>query len=240
MPLTERQAKTLIYAAVALVWVAVMVAVLTMCSGSDDAESQPATVAVSDSVVVAAISHNSRLYTAEAEMKKTITYSSKNSIGITVGGITKSIHLPLGNTTASIPVTVKYKAYIDLDKITERNIHIINDSTIHITLPDPVIVETAATIDYDNYELKQQLFGAGITDQQMRHIILDAKQKAWLEMDDGQQRAIVETAKVSATDLLLPQLKSLGFTAILIDYRKGFSPSLFRQREAPLSPPKGG
>ena len=67
-----------------------------------------------DSTIRAVINRHSRLYTAEAKSRKTITYTSDNTFKVKIAGIEKDIKLPLGRTEATIPVIVTYKAYIDL------------------------------------------------------------------------------------------------------------------------------
>lgn len=214
---------------VGLAIIAMTVLTMKACSGSGgkgswslfaSAEDEKAR---RDSAVVEAIQQHSRLYTAETTSHKTITYTSQNKFKLKLLGVEKDINLPLTKTEAVIPVNVKYKAYIDLDKVTARDFSIKNDTAIYITLPDPVIEETAVSIDHENEKLKKQWLGKGLTYEQYQKLVRQAKEEAWNELSEEEQYDIIETAKVSATDLIIPQLRTLGFTSININYRKEFT-----------------
>ncbi|NPD81719.1 DUF4230 domain-containing protein [Prevotella sp. PINT] len=184
-----------------------------------------------EEAVIETVRRHSRLYTAEAQSKKTMTYTSQNKLSLKALGIDKSIDLPLGKTEAKIPVTVTYKAYIDLGRVDSRNVRT-DGKTIRIILPDPIIVETACTVDHENESQEKQLLGKGLTYEQYQEMVRQAKESAWTELPDSAQQAVIETAKVSATDLLIPQLRALGFTKIEIAYREDFSlRQLVRRKE---------
>lgn len=175
-----------------------------------------------NSTIRAVINRHSRLYTAEAKSRKTITYTSDNTFKVKIASIEKNIKLPLGRTEATIPVIVTYKAYIDLQRVTAADFHVSGDTTIVITLPDPVIVETAVAINHDQEKMKKQWLAKSLTYEQYQSLVRKAKDEAWEELSIDDQTNIIETAKVSATDILLPQLRQLGFKNIRIDYREDF------------------
>jgi hypothetical protein len=176
-----------------------------------------------DSTIIHGIRQHSKLYTAEATAKKTVTYTSNNKLSFKFAGFEKDINLPLGKTKVTIPVSVTYKAYIDLERVTMHNIDIIDKKNIAIILPDPVLVETAVNIDHSNEKMDKEIFGKKLTHEKYRELVRDAKKQAWDELPEEDQRAIIERAKLSATELLIPQLKALGFENIVIDYSKNFS-----------------
>ena len=91
------------------------------CSNGDHAEKAQAET-VTPETVVEAVRQHSRLYTAEATSRKTMTYTSQNKLSLRALGIDKTLDLPLGKTEARIPVTVTYKAYIDLGRVDGRNV----------------------------------------------------------------------------------------------------------------------
>lgn len=194
----------------------------------EEAEVIANTEAQCDSAVVNAIRVHSTLYTAEAKSSKTMTYTSNNKLSFKFMGIEKDMNLPFSKTEATIPVTVTYKAAIDLQSVTMDNIQILQypspntdqPSTIIITLPDPVLMETAVQVDHENEKMKKELLGKGLTYEQYQAMLRQAKQEAWEELSEDDIHAIIETAKVSATDILLPQLRQLGFTDIQIDFRQ--------------------
>ena len=176
-----------------------------------------------DSTVMHLIQQHSRLYTAEVTSRKTITYTSHNQLKFKLAGIEKAINLPLGKTEAVIPVAVTYKAFIDMDRIQKRDIRMVGDTAIYITLPDPVIEETAVSIDHEHEQMKKQWLAKGLSYDEYQQLVRQAKNEAWDELSEDDQHAIVETAKVSATELIIPQMQQLGFTHIEVDYRKDFT-----------------
>lgn len=185
------------------------------------------TEAQCDSAVINAVRLHSTLYTAEAQSSKTMNYSEKNKVKLKILGIEKDMDVPFSKTEATIPVTVTYKAGIDLSGVTkEDNIFISQypqDGTggaIVITLPDPVLVQTAIQVDHENEKMKKELLAKGLTYEQYQTLIRQAKQEAWDDLSADDIRAIVETAKVSATEILLPQLRQLGYESIEIDFRQ--------------------
>ena len=192
-------------------------------TSSADGIADTQVMAGPDGTIVSAIRQHSRIYTAEATSHKTMTYTSNNKLSFNIGGVEKGINLPFGKTEATIPVSVTYKAYIDLDRVTDKNIDIVNDTTLIVTLPDPVILQTALAIDHDKEQMTKEIFGKALTAEQYKQLVRQAKESAWNELDDNDQRAIVETAKVSASDILLPQLRALGFRKIIIDYRQDYT-----------------
>ena len=115
-----------------------------------------------------------------------------------------------------------YKAYIDLQRVTASDFQVSGDTAIAITLPDPVIVETAVAIDHDKEKMKKQWLAKSLTYEQYQSLVRKAKDEAWEELSIDDQTNIIETAKVSATDILIPQLRQLGFRNIRIDYREDF------------------
>ena len=233
--------KTFITTVITLTTIAIVVMTMKMCSGSGNDSSVKKEKgwnimsifgndeAERDSAILNAIHQHSRLYTAETTSTKTIKYTSHNQFKVKIAGIEKSVNLPLGKTEAEIPVSVKYKAYIDLEKIGKRDIRIEGDTAIFITLPDPVIEETAVSIDHDREKMEKQWFGKALTYEQYQELVRQAKEQAWDELSEGDQHAITQTAKISATELIMPQLRSLGFKHITIDYRKEFK--IFRTKD---------
>ena len=217
-------------ACVGLLVVAVVLLV-GRCSGHE--EITPEAPQQNDTAtIVTLVQQHSRLYSAEMSTHKTVRYTSQSKIGVTIAGTKHSFQLPLGKTEATIPVTVKYKAYIDLDRVTADNVSISADSTVRIVLPDPVIEQTSVSVDHDNETLHRQLLAAGLTDEQYQQLVTKAKDDAWNELSEQKQQEIIDVAKVSATDILIPQLHQLGFRRVEVSYRKDFSlKQLVRRRD---------
>lgn len=211
------------------VWGALIIVLLTTCgillltwcgNGSLSEEEKKQR----ESAIVATIQHHSRLFTAETTSRKTITYTSENKLTISLLGKDRVMKIPFGKTTATIPVNVTYKAYIDLGKVTRDDI-IIDEKNkmIHITLPDPVVVETAVRVDHDKEKMDKEWFGKKLTYEEYRKLVRDAKEQAWEELTEEEMRVITETAKVTAGEMVTPFLHSLGFKNIMIEYRPTFT-----------------
>lgn len=190
------------------------------------AEELAQTEARLDSAIVNAVRVHSMLYTAEAKSQKTMTYSSSNKVSFKFLGIDKDMDLPFSKTEATIPVSVTYKAGINLLAFGSDNISIAQrpkdgrGGIVTITLPDPVIVQTAVQVDHENEKMKKEFLGKGLTYEQYQNLIRQAKDEAWQDLSEDDLRAITETAKVSASELIIPQLKLLGFTDITVTYRQ--------------------
>lgn len=217
--------RNIIYGVAALILLTIGIVSVRHCSSKPQEVEEE--VLPADSVVKL-IKIHSRLYTAEAVSHKTITYNSNNKMTVKMGPAEKQFNLPLGRLEAKIPVSVTYKAYVDMEKMSVGGVNIKNDSTIHITLPDPVITETAVAVDHEREVIHRQWFAKRLTDAQYQELITQAKQEAWNELSEKEQQDIIETAKISATDILLPQLRALGFTKVTIDYRKDFT--IFKEK----------
>ena len=71
-------------------------------------------------------------------------------------------------------------------------------------------------------KMKKQWLAKSLTYEQYQSLVRKAKDEAWEELSIDDQTNIIETAKVSATDILIPQLRQLGFRNIRIDYREDF------------------
>ena len=93
----------------------------------------------------------------------------------------------------------------------------------HITLPDPVITETAVSIDHDNARYKRQMLGRRLTQQEYNNMVAKAKDDAWRDLSKEDRDAMVHTAKISATETLVPMMRKLGFRHITVDYRNDYT-----------------
>lgn len=223
------------YTLLALYVVALFVAFFTLYTREDrremEAERVAYTEAQCDSAVVTSVRMHSMLYTAEAKSQKTMKYSSKNKMSFSFMGVSKDVNIPFSKTEATIPVTMAYKVGINLEKVEKGNINIMRypengkGGAISIVLPDPVIVPTSVVVDHDSEKMEKQFLSKGLTYDQYQKLLHQAKEEAWNELTPEELRSLTETAKVSATDILLPQLRALGFDTVEISYRQGMDAS---------------
>lgn len=176
-----------------------------------------------DSTLVAHIQQCSRLFTAEAVSRKTVEYESGRSLDVTLGGTKHTLSLPFSTTTATIPVSVKYKAYIDLSHLRRSDIRAEGDTAVTIILPDPVIMQTAVSVDHAAERHHEQWFAKGLTAAEYRALVTRAKDEAWRDLPDSAQRAVCETARVSAAELLLPLTRAAGFRSATVTFRPDYT-----------------
>lgn len=214
----RRRSIAVLFTLVAVVVAAVFLTLKWCGGGMDDEERH-----LRDSTLVSRIQTHSRLFTAEVTARKTVTYTTENKLTVSLLGRERTMRIPFGKTTATIPVNVTYKAYIDLEKVTRDNI-IIDDrnSMIHITLPDPVLVETAVGVDHENEKMDKEWFGKKLTYEEYRQLLRDAKEQAWRDITEEELREISEMAKVTVGEMVIPHLHTLGFENIIIEYRPSF------------------
>lgn len=176
-----------------------------------------------DSAAVAIIRGTSRLFTAEATAHKTVTYKSGRSYTVTIAGREHKFDIPLSTTEATIPVSVTYKACIDLSRVTLQDISVRGDTAITVTLPDPVIMETAVAVDHAHERQSRQWLARGLSYDDYQALVRRAKDEAWATLPEKEQQDIVEVARVTASDLLVPQLRALGFASVTLDFRPDFT-----------------
>lgn len=220
---TKPRHKSISIMTLVVILLAALTMTLTRTCREGGAEETDRPRPVSDSTIIMAIQSHSRLYTAETTCLKTIRYSADNAVRIDVAGIKKDIGLPMSRTEYEIPVRVTYKAFIDLEKIRRGDIVTKGDTAIHITLPDPVITETAVSIDHDNARYKRQMLGRRLTQQEYNNMVAKAKDDAWRDLSKEDRDAMVHTAKISATETLVPMMRKLGFRHITVDYRNDYT-----------------
>lgn len=213
---------------------ALVVALSVRCAHSSRASSTEdvadTVVVIDTAAVITAINTMSKLYTAEVTANKTMHYESENNIEFTLFGNTKKVKMPLGRTTADIPVSITYKAAIDLSKIKFSDVTIIGDSIIRISLPDPIIEETAVSVDHAKEKINSQMLAKNLDDATYQKLVKQAERDAWNELKKSDQQAVVETAKISASEILTPMLHDLGFRKVVVDYHPEYHIILLEKR----------
>lgn len=223
-------------------WVCMFVLIMFITSSQnkaaeDEKVAQEEVKKITAADVAMKVSTTSKLYTAEVDAHKTMHYDANNCLEIKAFGRSGSIRMPFSHLEAYVPVTARYKAMIDLSKVDSTRISIPNDSTIRLILPDPVIEQTAVSVDHDGESVKRQAFAGRLDDAAYKRVLDRAKSEIWADISNEQYADIIETAKVSATELLVPMLRDLGFKNIQIGYRndidlKHASKYLERKRES--------
>ena len=205
----------------------VIVCVLQLSSRCGKSAGDEASQPIDTARIVATLRLQSKLYTAETTAHKTMKYSSDRKLGVRLLGKDRDISLPLTHSEASIPVSVTYKAGIDMTQLADDDILISQKDSagtvrraIAVRLPLPEIELTAVSIDHKSEHHDRQMFGKDMDDATYQRLVDTAKKNIWNEMTPQDIADINETARVSASDILIPVLRDLGFTDIFITYKE--------------------
>lgn len=196
-------------------------------TSSQDAEEQPI-----DTIPVLAtrVASCSRLYTSEYQLRKILIYDDPAAVSGKIFNQNFHVNLPLGKRRIAIPVTATAKAYIDLSKIKENDIHR-NGDKLEIILPDPEVTLTSTQIDHKGVKQKVALLRKNFTDEEITHIQQQGRKDIIQSLSNTK---IIEDARESAANQLIPIAVQLGFKEenVTITFRKDLTakdiPSLIR------------
>lgn len=205
----------ILLAAVLAVVVAIASIALT-CGGSADDATATKTNERKD--VLMSIQQESKLYSAEVNVRKEVSFSSKDIV--TVFG--REFHVPLSATIVRMPLNLTYKACVDMSAINSNCITFGDDSTVTVVLPDPVIELTSCEIDHDNEVYKQQLFAKTKSQDFINSKIADAAETASKQLSAEKKRELTQSAKASASEAIAGILLSAGYKKVNVTYRPDF------------------
>lgn len=166
----------------------------------------------------------SKLYTTEYRIHKIVLVEAEKKIESNFLGM--GINVPLGERKLIIPMEATLKGYIDFSDFKEDDITI-DGNQVFVTLPDPEVELTSTRIDHDgtkqyvswylsNFNTAEQTIHAA---KGRRDIINKLKN------DKKQKQRIVESARESAANLLIPLISQMGFEEenITIKFQREFS-----------------
>ncbi len=169
-------------------------------------------------MLVSQLRQQSRLYTAEVQMHKVVSYADEKTVKLP---FVDKINVPFTQRKGAIPISATVKAYVDLSEIGEDNVRRSGDG-IEVVLPDPVIVMTATAIDHKQIKKEEGWLADNFDDAKMAQI----QQQGRKEMvKDLARLDITEQARVNAAHQLTPLIARLGFAEdqITITFRKRFT-----------------
>lgn len=180
--------------------------------------------------VVLEVSRSARLYTSEFIIHKIVTHSDNPIIEGDVLGVPVKMKAAIGNRKMAIPIDVTLKAYIDFADFGEKNVTR-TDSTITVTLPDPVIMASASKVDHK--AMRQYVDGmrSRYSDAEIAEY---ARQGADSVISHADKFGIVAQAERSAAATLIPMLQRMGYKEhqISVRFRKKFTENeLFRMTQ---------
>lgn len=186
--------------------------------GKTDKESKVAVDTIP--MLVIQIQKCSRLYTAEYDIHKIITFSDEKRLKGKLFDHDFDIALPLGDRRIAIPLDAKLKAYIDFSQFSANNISH-NGKKITVTLPDPRVVMTSSKVDQKGIKEFVDFTRTDFSDAEMTDLERQGRDAIVASIP---QLGIIETAQENAARVLIPMIELMGFNEsdITICYRHDF------------------
>lgn len=172
-------------------------------------------------MMVMQIQKCSRLYTAEAHVHKIVTHDDNIKLKGSFLKKTFDINVPGSNRKVAIPMNATIKAYIDFNGFSSKNISRQGDK-IEIILPDPKVMLTSSKIDHEGVKQYVAFTRSNFSDAELAQYEQQGRDAI---IKDIPQMDILETARQSAANILIPMLMDAGFQEgnIKISFRKKFT-----------------
>lgn len=194
------------------------------CGGEGTGDSASSAPPIDTLQVLAQhVEHVARLYTTEYRIHKIVTQSDEPRLQGSIFGQSVDWKLPASERRIAVPIDVMVKAYIDFAGFSAQQVRREGEGLV-LTLPDPVIVVTAAKID--NAELRQyaDLFGSRYTDAEMLALARQGEDSVRAHIDRAD---ILRTARQSGAQTLLPLLRRMGFEEdkVSVEFRSDLRPA---------------
>ena len=171
-------------------------------------------------VMVMQIQKCNRLYTAEVHVHKIVTHDDQLKLK---GSFLKkdfNINVPGSNRKVAIPMDATLKAYIDFQDFSNKNVNRKGEK-IEILLPDPKVMLTSSKIDHEGVKQYVSLTRSNFNDAELAQFEQQGRVGI---IKDIPNMDIIETARQSAANTLIPMLMDMGFKEenIKITFRKKF------------------
>lgn len=172
-------------------------------------------------VMVMQIQKCSRLYTAEVHVHKIVTHDDQIKLKGSFLKKTFNIEVPGSNRKVAIPMDATLKAYIDFKDFSAKNVNRKGEK-IEIVLPDPKVMLTSSKIDHDGIKQFVSFTRSNFNDAELTQYEQQGREGI---IRDIPSMDIIETARQSAANTLIPMLIDMGFkeSNIKITFRKKFT-----------------
>ena len=177
-------------------------------------------------MMVMQIQKCSRLYSAEYQLHKIITYHDSRKLKGSILSQDFRFDLPLGKRKIAIPIEATVKAYIDFSDFSEKNVSRHGDK-IEIILPDPKVVLTSTRINHDEVKQYVAFLRRNFSDEELTSYEHEGREAIIQELP---QLGIIEMARQSAASTLIPMIEQMGFSEgdVKITFRKNYSVNDFK------------
>ena len=176
---------------------------LFACSGNENPSVDSQTNKIDTiGVLWERVHHCSKLEVAEYTVLKIVSFDDKSQLKF----FGYSTPLP-GEKKLMIPIEVKIKVTVDLSFVTRSDISI-NDSTINLTLPSPILEITSTKIDHDKSRESVSWYRSNFTEEEREYVIKQGiedvkKSTSYIEINN--------IAKSNTENVLQPILVNTGF-----------------------------
>ena len=172
-------------------------------------------------VMVMQIQKCNRLYTAEAHVHKIITHDDQLNLKGSLFKKDFNIHVPGSNRKVAIPMDATLKAYVDFSGFSAKNVNR-QGNKIEIILPDPKVMLTSSKINHEGVRQFVSLTRKNYSDAELSQFEQQGRESI---IRDIPNLDILEQARQSAANTLIPMLQDMGFAEenIKISFRKKFT-----------------
>ena len=198
-----------------------MIATFLLVGCNHQKTNQQPTVIDTIPVMVMQIQKCSRLYTAEAHVHKIVTHDDQLTLKGSFLKKNFNIHVPGSNRKVAIPMDANLKAYVDFKDFSSKNVNR-KGNKIEIILPDPKVVLTSSKIDHQGIKQFVSLARSNFSDAELTQFEQQGRESI---IKDIPNMDILETARQSAANTLIPMLKDMGFKEqdTKVSFRKKFT-----------------
>ena len=158
-------------------------------------------------MMVMQIRQCARLHAAEIRLHKIITHHDDVRLKGNFLSSEFDVPLPMSKRKVAIPMDATVRAYIDFSQFSEKNV-VRQGSRIRLLLPRPQVELVSTTIDHDNIRRRVSLIRSDFSDAELSAYERQGREDILRQLSN---LGIEETARQSATRLLVPMLTRLGF-----------------------------
>ncbi len=199
-------------------------AALVSC-GNKSAEKNAAGVARQQidtvSVLCSSISDCARLATTEYRIHKIVAFDDRIVVRGKIFSQPFSREIPMGDRKIAIPIDVTLRGYVDFADFGKDNIKR-RGGKITVTLPDPQIMISASKIDHKGVKKIVDPLRSNFKQEEIETYTRQGMDSIAMAIP---QLGIVEAARVSAAQVLVPIIREMGYAEsdITIQFRPAVS-----------------
>lgn len=200
-----------------LTYIGILLLVICSCSRKEtQKEEAPRTDTIP--MLVNQIQKTSRLYTAECHLHKIITHDDVKAVDGSLFSKKYHFNVPFGSRKIAIPMDATVKAYVDMSKISEADVHR-NGKKIEIVLPDPQLMLTSTKIDHKEVTKFVALLRSDYSDAEVSALEQQGRDAL---IADIPKLDIIEQSRESAARVIIPLIENLGYEEadITVSFRK--------------------